>query len=385
MYASGITYTGVSSVSPAAGATTGANNGLSVSSIDPTKIVLGQNIGQLGSPADLLSARQINMKTFYMNYFGGQVLFSDVAIIPFGGRVQIGETINDAARVATLNFSNTIAAVPTTYGLITANVVDTAVNTWNYLSFMRNTFEVLHLDNLGNMFFGDAIGGRYATISNTHISTPYGAANLGTFRAAPDYSSTSGSGTLSDFISDGLIEDIGTSTEWVAFNCHTSIQKDATSSGNTRGFYFQPGIVSIGTGKLIAIENKVGDVYLNSTTGSRVGRTGIHVVTTPTAWLHLGAGATAVSSAPLKFSSGTNQTTAEPGAMEYNGTNLFFTRTGTTRETVLTGNSGATAPGLTATPVFTSFYGGNTNALGDPNSWASVVIGGTTFKIPLYT
>jgi hypothetical protein len=88
---------------------------------------------------------------------------------------------------------------------------------------------------------------------------------------------------------------------------------------------------------------------------------------------------------PLFFQSGTNLTTAAAGSMEYNGTNLFFTRTGTTRESVLTGNSGAGAPSLTATPVFASFYGGNTNALGDPNSWASVVIGGTTYKIPLYT
>ena len=78
-------------------------------------------------------------------------------------------------------------------------------------------------------------------------------------------------------------------------------------------------------------------------------------------------------------------TTAETGAVEYDGTNLFFTRTGTTRETLWSGNSGATAPGTTATPTFTSYYGGNTKALGDPNSWASVVIGGTTYKIPLYT
>ena len=85
-------------------------------------------------------------------------------------------------------------------------------------------------------------------------------------------------------------------------------------------------------------------------------------------------------------SSGTNLTTAEAGAMEYNGTNLFFTRTGTTRESVLVGNSGATAPTTTAGSSFSNYYGsGITNVLGTPNSWASVVIGGTTYKIPLYT
>ena len=60
--------------------------------------------------------------------------------------------------------------------------------------------------------------------------------------------------------------------------------------------------------------------------------------TTPTANVHLAAGTATNSTAPLKFTSGTNLTTAEAGAMEYNGTNLFFTRTGTTRQTVLTAN-----------------------------------------------
>lgn len=52
-----------------------------------------------------------------------------------------------------------------------------------------------------------------------------------------------------------------------------------------------------------------------------------------TAYLHIGAGTASANTAPLKFTSGTNLTTAEAGAMEYDGTNLFFTRSGTTRET----------------------------------------------------
>lgn len=114
-------------------------------------------------------------------------------------------------------------------------------------------------------------------------------------------------------------------------------------------------------------------------------RTGIGMGTTPTAKLHLTAGSAAVQTAPLKFTSGVVMTTAEEGAVEYNGTNLFFTRTGTIRETVFTGVSGATAPTTTAGAAITNFYGtAATNFLGDPNSWASVVIAGTTYKIPLY-
>lgn len=78
-------------------------------------------------------------------------------------------------------------------------------------------------------------------------------------------------------------------------------------------------------------------------------------VTAPTAVLHLKAGTATASNAPLKFTSGTSLTTAEAGAMEYNGTNLFFTRTGTTRESMICSNAvntvSPTAPNRTITIV----------------------------------
>lgn len=55
----------------------------------------------------------------------------------------------------------------------------------------------------------------------------------------------------------------------------------------------------------------------------------------PTARLNLPAGTASASSAPLKLTSGTNLTVAEAGAMEYNGTSLFFTRSGTLRAGIL--------------------------------------------------
>lgn len=104
------------------------------------------------------------------------------------------------------------------------------------------------------------------------------------------------------------------------------------------------------------------------------------------AYLHLMAGTASANTAPLKFTSGTNLTTAVTGAVEYNGTNLFFTRSGTTRESVWCGNSGAAAPATTAAGVLATYHGtGGTVYLSTPNSWGSVVIGGTTYKIALYT
>lgn len=55
--------------------------------------------------------------------------------------------------------------------------------------------------------------------------------------------------------------------------------------------------------------------------------------TTPTAILHLGAGTT--TDAPLKFTSGTNLTTPQAGAVEWDGTRLYVTQTtGPTRKTI---------------------------------------------------
>lgn len=47
----------------------------------------------------------------------------------------------------------------------------------------------------------------------------------------------------------------------------------------------------------------------------------------------LGAGTATAGTAPLKFTSGVNLTTAEAGAMEYDGTWAYFTLSGTTRRT----------------------------------------------------
>lgn len=81
-------------------------------------------------------------------------------------------------------------------------------------------------------------------------------------------------------------------------------------------------------------------IFTGGVTGDKMtilsnGNVGIGV-TTPGAVLHLKAGTATASTAPLKFTSGTNLTTAEAGATEYDGTNLFFTPTGTIRKTIPT-------------------------------------------------
>lgn len=62
--------------------------------------------------------------------------------------------------------------------------------------------------------------------------------------------------------------------------------------------------------------------------------TAIRNGTTATAYLHLGAGTATASTAPEKYTSGTNLTTPEAGAHEYDGTEYYFTNSTAVRGTV---------------------------------------------------
>lgn len=67
-----------------------------------------------------------------------------------------------------------------------------------------------------------------------------------------------------------------------------------------------------------------------------VGNLFIGAATNPTAKLHLAAGTTAASTAPIKLTTGTSMTSAEAGAVEFTTDDLFFTiTTGTARKRIL--------------------------------------------------
>lgn len=82
-------------------------------------------------------------------------------------------------------------------------------------------------------------------------------------------------------------------------------------------------------------------------------KVGINMITA-TARLHLPAGTTTANTAPFKLTSGTNLTTGEAGAMEYDGVELYFTPSGTTRETVAYISDIPTATSGTYTPTATN-------------------------------
>lgn len=89
----------------------------------------------------------------------------------------------------------------------------------------------------------------------------------------------------------------------------------------------------------------------------------------PTAYLHLGAGTATASTAPLKFTAGTSLTTPESGTMEYDGKRLFFTSTSVRRGIVESDYAIITpvtvANTVTETTVFTASLPANSMSAKD--------------------
>jgi len=71
------------------------------------------------------------------------------------------------------------------------------------------------------------------------------------------------------------------------------------------------------------------------------GKLGVGIA--PTAVLHLKAGTAAAATAPMKLTAGTLMTTAEIGAVEYDGTKAYITLGDAVRREIMVGHSGTTA------------------------------------------
>lgn len=83
--------------------------------------------------------------------------------------------------------------------------------------------------------------------------------------------------------------------------------------------------------------------------------------TLPTAKLHLGAGTATAGTAPIKLTAGTNTTAIVAGQVEYDGTDIFYSITGTRRTVVNT----AAAQTLTTKTLTTPIINTGSDADGD--------------------
>ncbi|MEQ1875074.1 MAG: hypothetical protein ABL958_00415 [Bdellovibrionia bacterium] len=103
--------------------------------------------------------------------------------------------------------------------------------------------------------------------------------------------------------------------------------------------------------------------------------------TSPTAALHLKAGTATADTAPLKLTAGTNLTAAEAGAIEFDGTNLYFTTSTPTRRTIATTTTlgsyvAKSGDSMTGTLSVTKSIDGSALVVSAPgitsNAWAAV-------------
>jgi hypothetical protein len=449
MYASGITFTGVTP-SAAAGTLSGANNGLEISTIDATKIVLGQDVGEAGSPAALISNREIPLAGFDLNVLtqaNSNVTFSPggTAVIfdPTNTGVQPMEYLTiqgknpgsgtfgnfqlfwvdqtftnpdgqiDASLIYGYNYNAGTQVNPNeaAFGFTIESHFDQgAVKQfeWYMTSITyagvesRNQFMIVNKTTGAANFNWQVDNFNISTTNNNgnrlYLTTgPSGAINM--TGDAPGISFT----PLVP-ANDGAMEIIcltgagafGT-TEFIdtSGNANSSFRFEAACKFDTAKFvqgfsnFWFSSTAALGGTRNFGVFNGNFDngrmiftVWNDGTVGC-LGRTQFGAEYGATALVSISAGTAAAGTAPLKFTQGPVMTTPEAGAMEYDGTDLFFTKVAT-REAVIIGNNLAAAPALNAGAVFTSRYGGNTNALGDPVSWLETTINAVLYKIPLY-
>lgn len=153
-------------------------------------------------------------------------------------------------------------------------------------------------------------------------------------------------------------------------------------------------ILNFNLGENIVLTGKPGttDIILNPTNGG----VGLYVkgsngsigagVASPTALFHLRPGSVLSSAAPLKFSTGSFQTTPELGAVEFNGQYLTIT-TGSTRNLLLHSNNPASITGSLTTTGSQNIIGSLTasKVLFSSSGVSQVTIIGSGSSAPLFT
>lgn len=180
----------------------------------------------------------------------------------------------------------------------------------------------------GNMLIGSAAGYGSAGLSTYYGSVMIGV-NAGISSVSNNFSMLIGGGAGANLTT-------GTSNIMIGYNTGNS-----TITGSDNIFIGGTGGAGVGgSSSSSSSELNIGD-SLYGTGMNGTARIGIDI-RPPTARLHLPAGTTSASSAPLKLDSGTLMSTPEAGAIEYNG--LFYVTEGATRKAIgdLVGPASAT-------------------------------------------
>jgi hypothetical protein len=225
----------------------------------------------------------------------------------------------------------------TNYVDLTTNQTVNGQKIWNGNATFNSGINIsggtINLNNNSNSTTNINSGTSNGTVNIANGTLGGNAVNIGNSIGATSLNLRTGT---SNFTLDGVGSSnyfIGASTTTGTINIGGSTQTGAIVIGGgtgTQTLNFGTGgtgikNINIGTGA-VANTIVIGNISPNTSTGINIA--------SPTAQLHIGAGyATANNGAPLKFTAGTNLTTPENGAVEYDGTNYFVT-SGSTRYTL---------------------------------------------------
>src|SRR3989304_5065333 len=217
-----------------------------------------------------------------------------------------------------------------------------------------NGFQALYSNTAG---FDNTANGKGALYSNTagFNNTANGKDTL--------YTNTIGSNNTANGVK-ALFSTTGSNNTAVGYQ---SLISNTTGSNNTAiGYNADVGsgdltnAIAIGANAIVSASNSL---VLGSGANVGIG------TSSPTAKLNLGAGTATASTAPLKFTSGINLTAVEAGALEYDGTQLYFTNSDAVRQQlarVITASAVldfASTPGRTSSDLTIALTGA---AVGDP-------------------
>lgn len=152
-----------------------------------------------------------------------------------------------------------------------------------------------------------------------------------------------GYGGIIHLKSTNTVDRIFPAIEWYyngIFKATIGLDKSGSSGGTTNHLFFDTPVNANGVLSYNFEFGGNGSAVFYATGSSFFGLFGNKNVkigdgAAPTATLHLTSGAATAGKAPLKFTNGTNLTTPEPGAMEWDATRLYITQTtGPTRQTI---------------------------------------------------
>ena len=221
------------------------------------------------------------------------------------------------AKQAPFTILSTLGGLANASGVLTNN--GAGVLSWGAAGGSQTPW-TSNINAAGYTLFGNSTSGGNLTLASTSNATK-GKILFGGAAAYDEVNNRLGIGVTSP---SAKLEVLGSGDFWGFLVGNGTVGALFQVNGGNAGFV---GFNGGGYNNLDIRSGITTQLFLSTNGNTGIGRT------TPTAKLHLGAGTATAETAPLKLTSGTNLTTPEDGAFEFDGTNLYIT-VGGVRKTV---------------------------------------------------